>query len=188
MTKARFAGCVLLGAMCLSTAQADEWKMLPFKDPSWSPDFILAVTAGELDPDVDGVDSGTAVGAQLSLNCPWFEPPKGAIRQQFNYNSFDENGLEITTLEINPRYYMGEGDLTFGVGPGLGYLWAESDAAGVDTGMWALQLGADVEYRMGALYLGAGTRYQLTQDEELGATGQEGVDNWLTSVKLGINF
>jgi len=110
------------------------------------------------------------------------------IRQQFNYNRFDEDGLEIATLEMNPRYYMGEGDLTFGVGPGIGYVWAEADAAGVDEGMWALQLGADIEYRRGALYLGAGTRYQLTQDEELGNTGEKGVDNGLSTVKVGVNF
>jgi len=64
------AGFALLAAVGVSSAQAAEWTTLPFKDPSWSPDFTLALTVGSMDPDVDGVDSGTATGAQLSLNCP----------------------------------------------------------------------------------------------------------------------
>ena len=185
-TTTAIAGCMLATGLGLSSVQAAEWQTLPYKDPSWSPEFTLALTVGSMDPDVPGVDSDTATGMQLSLNCPWFAPPKGKIRQQFNYNRYDDQGLELTTLEMNPRYYMGEGDLTFGVGPGIGYVWAE--APGVDESVWAFQLGADVEYRRGALYLGAGTRYQLTQEENLGGAVEEDVDNWLTTVKLGVNF
>lgn len=171
--------CGLLFAVLAAPAQAEGWKMLPFKEPGWSPEFTLSVNTGPMDFDVDGVDTDNATGLQLSLNCPWFSPPAGNIRQQFNYNTFDHDGVKVTTFEMNPHWYTGKGGLTFGAGPGIGYVWVDPDS-GSDDSMWALQLSADVEYRTGALFIGAGTRYQFTENGD--------ADNLLTQVKVGVNF
>ena len=82
---------------------AEGWRALPFRDAEWSPDFTLALSYGSMDPDTSLGSSDPALGLQFSLNCPWFTPPQGMIRQQFNYNRFDEGQLEISTLEMNPR-------------------------------------------------------------------------------------
>jgi outer membrane scaffolding protein for murein synthesis (MipA/OmpV family) len=53
---------------------------------------------------------------------PGFTPPTGAIRQQFDIGTFDNNGLEIISFEMSPNYFMTRApNLTLGVGPGVGY-------------------------------------------------------------------
>lgn len=185
--KNNLLGTLLVVAMLApASAQAEGWNFLPYQDEDWSADLTLAATGGLMDPEVDGVDSDTAFGAQLSMNCPWFEPPQGNIRQQFNYTQYDEDSLEIRSLELNPHYYLGTGNLTFGIGPGLGYVWVDGGGSASDS-MWAGQISADLEYRRGRLFVGIGTRYQMTQGADFGA-GEEPVDNWLHQVKLGINL
>lgn len=169
----------VLFAGLITSAQADGWIMSPYKQAGWSPDFTLAVTAGPMDFDIAGMDVDTALGVQLSLNCPWFSPPSGTIRQQFNYNTFDNNNVTINTLEMNPHWYGSSGKLSYGAGPGLGYVWVKPDV-GLDDSMWAFQLSADVEYRHGVLFAGIGTRYQFTSGGD--------ADNLLTQVKFGVNF
>lgn len=183
----RILSCILALACGAGQAVAGEWRMMPFKDAEWSPDFTVALTYGVLDPDTNIADSDGALGLQVSLNCPWFSPPSGIIRQQFNLNRFDDHGLELTTFEINPRYYIGDGNLRFGFGPGFGYMWADPPLGG-NEGLWTLQLGADIEYRTGALFLGLGTRYQFTENERVGFSRDSGMDNWLTTAKVGMNF
>jgi len=176
---------VLFNATGLKAAEG--WQTFPFMDAEWSPDFTLALSYGIMAPDTNPDNSDPALGLQFSLNCPWFTPPQGMIRQQFNYNRFDEGLLEIATLEMNPRYYFGNGNLTFGVGPGVGYVWVDRDGFGSE-GLWAFQLGADLEYRQGRLFLGLGSRYQFTQDKMIGTSNDSGMDNWLTTAKVGVNF
>ena len=169
------------------TSDSGEWVMGPAFKPDWKPHFTVAATAGYLDPDINGVSGSSSPGIQLSLNCPWFSPPSGAIRQQFNYNTFDSDGQKLKSLEMNPRYFISASpSILIGFGPGLGYVWTESDP-GKDQNVWAFQLGADIEYRYKHLYLGLGTRYQWTQDKELGLANK-GADNLLTTAKIGINF
>jgi len=180
----------LLVAMASATVFAEQgkgWTLGPAFEDGWDPEFTVAATANHMDTDITGVDSDTSAGLQISLNCPWFQPPSGLIRQQFNINKFDKDGIELTTFELNPRYYVNMSPaLMVGFGPGFGYMWADADA-GEDNNMWTLQLGGDVEYRQGALFLGAGARYQFTQDEELGIDNK-GADNWLVQLKVGVNF
>ncbi|MGM0554615.1 MAG: hypothetical protein ACQETK_12760 [Pseudomonadota bacterium] len=171
-TAALFAGLI-------TTAHADGWTMKPYQQADWSPEFTLAATAGPMDADISGLGTDTALGAQLSLNCPWFTPPKGNIRQQFNYNTFDNDGVKISTIEMNPRWYGSSGNISYGAGPGLGYVRVNPDDGPSDS-MWAFQLGGDVEYRHGALFAGVGVRYQFTSGGD--------ADNLLGQVKLGVNF
>ena len=181
--------CALSSAASAENVVNDsgEWTLGPAFKPEWKPHFTIAATAGYLAPDIDGVSGSSSPGIQLSLNCPWFTPPSGAIRQQFNYNTFDNDGQQLKSLEMNPRYFMSASpSILIGFGPGLGYVWTESDL-GKDKNVWALQLGADIEYRHKRLFLAFGSRYQWTQDKELGLANS-GANNLLTQGKIGINF
>lgn len=180
----------LLATLTAASAYADEesgWVIGPAFEEGWEPEFTLALAANYIDPDIPGLDGDSSLGLQVSLNCPWFQPPSGVIRQQFNLNQFDKGGIELTTFEINPRYYV-EVTPSFraGLGPGFGYMWTDANV-GESEGMWTLQLGGDLEYRQGALFLGAGARYMWTQDKKIGLNN-DGADNWLVQVKAGINF
>jgi hypothetical protein len=180
----------LLTTLAVGQLQAEEeegWVIGPAFKGGWSPDFTLALSLNYIEPDIHGVDGDIGGGLQLSLNCPWFQPPSGVIRQQFNYNKFDKDGIELTTFEINPRYYVDVSPTTrVGAGPGFGYMWTDADV-GEENGMWTFQLGGDVEYRQGALFLGAGARYMLTENQSLGIDNR-GADNWLVQLKAGVNF
>ena len=116
-----------------------------------------------------------------------FSPPSGTIRQQFWLGRYEDNGVELQGLEINPRYFVDLGSgLSVGAGPGFGYLQGDSDfAESVD--MFTLQAGADLHYRYGRLFLGIGARYLWSTDKTLGP-GQEGADNAVVVGKIGINF
>lgn len=190
MKQRKLLAALILGMATIPASAAEgtgEWVMGPAFKPGWDPHFTIAATAGYLDPDIQGVDGGSAYGLQLSLNCPWFSPPTGAIRQQFNYNTFDNDGQEITSLEMNPRYFVSASpSILIGAGPGIGYVWTKSDL-GKDKNVWALQLGADIEYRHEQLFLALGTRYMWTQNKELGIDNK-GANNLLTQVKVGFNF
>ncbi|MFN2309920.1 MAG: hypothetical protein ABR553_09345 [Gammaproteobacteria bacterium] len=175
----------LLSVIALSgPAMAEDWVYMPAFKPGWEPDFTLAAVGGALD--VDHAGSGFYSGVELSLNCPWFQPPTGQVRQQFNIGTYDDD-MEITSFELNPNYFMTlSPGVTFGVGPGVGYARA-SYRNGPTEGLWSVQASANLNYRSGSLFLGAGARYQDTRDKTL-APGVRGADNWLLSAKVGINF
>jgi hypothetical protein len=183
---------VALASMLLSvSAVASDWEIMPFLNDGWSPNFTFALTAGKLN--INNGPYGTndsTYGAQLSLDCPWFQPPEGTLRQQFNYNVYDDNTLKIKTFELNPHYYLGnmkEG-LSYGFGPGFGYAWVTPNNIS-QTGFWTLQASVDVEYRVDEFFVGLGTRYQWSENNELGSSGvSQDIDNWLTQLKIGINF
>lgn len=186
----RLVSFVLLASVATAPVFAEEnkgWTLGPAFEEGWDPHFTIAATANYINPDIAGVDSDSSLGLQISLNCPWFQPPSGVIRQQFNINKFDNDGIELTTFELNPRYYVNMSPAVMvGVGPGIGYMWTDA-AVGAESNMWTFQLGGDVEYRQGAMFLGAGARYQLTENSPLGV-GNTGADNWLVQLKAGINF
>lgn len=184
--KIKLSTLTFLTAAALSgSALAEGWVMGPaFKD-GWDPEFTLAAVGGSMD--VDNADSATYKGLEFSLNCPWFQPPTGAIRQQFNIGTYDDNGFEITSFEMNPNYFMTlSPNLSLGIGPGVGYA-RTSYLNGPTEGLWSVQASANLNYRSGPLFLGAGARYQDTRDKTL-APGIRGADNWLINAKIGINF
>ena len=180
----------LLSSLATYPVIAEEeagWIFGPAFEEGWEADFTLALTANHINPDISGVGSDNSLGLQVSLNCPWFQPPTGLIRQQFNINKFDDDGIELTTFEINPRYYVNmTPSVMIGAGPGFGYMWTDA-SQGDESDMWTLQLGGDVEYRQGVMFLGLGARYQWTENESLGIDN-EGADNWLVQLKAGVNF
>jgi hypothetical protein len=90
-----------------------------------APAFVASVTGGLMDP--KHVDSGTAWGLELAMNCGLLQTPTGVVRTKLSYNRFDNDGLKLQTVELNPRWTTPIAqNLTLGVGPGIG--WVKSDS------------------------------------------------------------
>ncbi len=179
---------ILLAALALGAATtpvlaAGDWKFLPIAAKGYAPNFVASVTGGIMDP--QHVSSGGAWGLELAKNCGLLQTPTGVIRTKLSVNKFDKAGLELTTVELNPRWTIPVAkDLTFGIGPGIG--WVKADG-GRNVDLFAWQAGADLDYRVGQLNLGLGARWQDTVNKNLGG-GREGADNWLVQAKVGIAF
>jgi hypothetical protein len=183
-TTALMLGSAMLAAS--APAMAAGWGFLPAANPGYEADATLAVMGGMQDPDVDGVDADAAYGIELSLSCPTLKPPRGEIRQQISVTGFDNDGLEMTSFELNPHYLVPLAEnLDLGVGPGLGYVMAEGGRH--DDGVFALQAGASLHYRSGPLFLGAEARYQFTQEAEFGRRDED-LNNYRLLGKAGVNF
>lgn len=180
-------------ALLLSTtsyAETDELVLLPiFLDDNWKADAALSATTGYMDIDSSVAGGGMTYGLQLAFNCPVFTiPGEDVVLQQINLNFYDNNDLELTSLEINPHYYWKISDeVKFGAGPGLGYIWTDSKR-GKDSDLWAGQFGFALEYRKDSLYASFGSRYQWTASETIGEDEDKDLDNLLTTIKIGYNF
>ncbi len=163
---------------------ADDWKFMPVLDAKYKPDATLSLVGGVLNGTPAG--SGSYQGIEVAFNCLALQPPTGIIRSQISLGTFDHNGIKLTTFEINPHWTTSlANNLTFGVGPGVGYVKAEVN--GQTTNMAALQIGADLNYRIGTLNLGLGARWQDTSNKDI-APGIHGANNTLIEAKVGINF
>lgn len=163
---------------------ADDWKLLPVKDANYKPDVTLSLVGGSLSGTPAG--RGNYTGAELAFNCLMLQPPAGVIRSKVSYGQFNQNGLKLSTLEVNPRWTTGiTQNLTFGIGPGIGLV--KADVAGRTTNLAAFQIGVDLDYHIGALNLGLGARWQNTSNKAI-ATGMNGANNTLVQAKIGYNF
>ena len=165
------------------TALAGDWKLMPATDASFKAEPTVSLMGGIMNPDVPGADTDSVFGAELSFNCLALQPPTGKIRTQISWTRYDEGGLELNSVELNPHYLWKVGNnLELGVGPGLGYVSGKSGA--LDEGVWALQAGASVHYRSGNMFLGAEARYQFTEED----FGTSDLDNFRVMLKVGYNF
>ena len=170
---------------CAATpALADGWRLFPIADKDYRPDFTLSLVGGTLDPEHGSQDG--YVGVELAMNCGMLQVPSGVVRTKLSYGRYDKDGLELRIFEVNPRWTLPLTDrLSFGVGPGLGYVRAEAGSR--ETDLFAWQLGADLDYKLGRMNLGLGARWQDTVDKTI-APGRNGAENWLVQAKIGINF
>jgi hypothetical protein len=186
----KHAAVGLLSALLVTSGMAQaaegQWNFLAGMDKDYVANPTLSIMAGSLDPDISGASSDTVTGLELSLNCPLLQPPSNKIRQQVSYTRYDDQGLKISSFELNPHYVVDAmPGLGIGFGPGLGYVKAETAAD--SEGMFALQLGASLHYTaLGKLFLGAEARYQTTQSDDF--AGQKGADNFRIALKAGYNF
>lgn len=167
-----------------STAFADDWKFLPVRDADYKPDLTLSVVGGVMNGTPGG--SGAYRGLEVALNCMALQPPSGVIRSKISLGTFDHNGLKLTSFEINPRWTnLISKDLTFGIGPGIGFVKAEVN--GQSTNLAAFQVGADLDYQIGSINLGLAARWQDARKKDIGA-GIQGANNTLIQAKVGYNF
>ena len=173
-------------AISSQAAVASGWKFFPVQTDDYQFAPQLSVVAGTMKP-ADG-DSGSISGLELAINCPLVKAPNGVIRQQISITSYDENGVEIQSFELNPHYQIDVAqDVAFGFGPGFGYLTA--DGAGLDDSAITLQAGATLSYTMGQVVIGAEARYQLAVNDMKTSTGADvDLDNTRFMLKLGYRF
>jgi hypothetical protein len=170
-------------ALAASGSHAEGWSLMPVTDAGFKAEPTLAVMGGILNPEVTGADSDTAFGAELSFNCIALQPPSGKIRTQISWTRYDDSGLEINSVELNPHYVWKIGkNLEMGVGPGIGHVSGKAGA--LDDSVWAMQAGASLHYRSGNMFLGAEARYQFTEDD----FGGNDLNNYRVMLKVGYNF
>lgn len=183
--KLTLAGIFLLAAG--SAQAADEWTLLAGSQDGYKAEPAVSVMLGQMDPG-DNMDSGTITGIELSLNCPLIQPPSNRIRQQVSVTSYDEQGVEITSIELNPHYVVEVSPgLEIGGGPGLGYVMV--DNATSNDSVLALQLGVSAHYTLQSpLFIGAEARYQITAEDNFGAATKSDVDNFRFAIKAGYSF
>lgn len=183
--KRKFSVLALLSTLTLSgTALADGWTLFPVLNDGWKPEMTLAAVVGSMD--VKNIGTSDYQGAEISLNCPWFQPPTGAIRQQFNIGTYENGNASLTSFEMNPHYYISVAPgWSIGAGPGIGYVHGYVGDKQAD--MTSIQVSASANYRKGHFFASAGARYQDTLNKEI-TPNVNGMDNWLLSAKVGINF
>ncbi len=174
-----------------ASAEDQGWNWFAGSDENFVMEPAVSFIAGSMSP--KNGDSGNITGLELSFNCPLLQPPTNSIRQQISMTKFDENGLEVTSIEINPHYVAEiSPGLFIGGGPGFGYVSADTSTK--DTDMFAFQLGTSVRYNISELFfLGGEARYQITQNEHIGGAMMghgmnKGMNNWRVALKAGISF
>ncbi|HKK57383.1 hypothetical protein [Marinobacter sp.] len=177
-------GLVLASAS--TGAAAEEWDFLAGLSDDYQAKPSLALVGGIMDPDSGSLDSGAVYGVEFSLNCPLLQPPSNRIRQQLSLTQFDEDGVEITSLELSPHYVVPMSEnLEIGFGPGFGVL--DVEAGPEDEMLFGVHAGASVHYRQGAFFAGAEARYLVTTEERFGGTDRD-ADNARVLLKVGINL
>lgn len=167
-----------------TTAIADGFTFAPFLQEGFKYEPTLSFIGGQLDPDVDNVDESGVVGIELSFNCPLLATPTNGIREQLSITSFDKDGLEMTSFEINPHYVINlSPSFGIGFGPGIGLVNVEYD--GDSETAFTGQLGASLQYRTGTLYFGLEARQQYTANIDM---LDDDVNNTRISLKIGHDF
>ena len=185
----------ILTCTVLSTsvyAKSDELVILPiFTNDKWEANLEVAAVAGYMNFDRSGIDSGTVYGAEISFDCPVFTlPGDNLLRQQLAVSRYDKNGLKVTTIEINPYYFIDLSDkLVFGFGPGIGGVHGDPDN-GKDQWLFSVQAGAGLKYYINDFIVGADLRYQWTAEKNFSNTGgqKEDLDNARFLLKAGYRF
>ncbi len=172
------------------SAQSDEWKFFPaFNDDTWEANFEVAAVANYYIFERNELNNGLAYGVEVSFDCPVFTPPiENPLRQQLSVNRYDKNGLLITSIEMNPYYFINlSDDLVLGFGPGLGAIEANPDNA-KSQWLFSLQAGAGLKYYVDDFLIGADLRYQWTAEKDLGSGSKVGLDNTRFLLKAGYRF
>ena len=174
------------GALLLSTAasaQAQGWRFAPvFTDADFKLDPTLALTVGAVRPDGGDDDSLSAFGLEANFNCGLLQSPDNRIRSHLALSRIDDDGVEVTTLELSPRYTVPvSASVSIGVGPSLALLQVDNGRR--DEDLFGYGVTAGLDYRAGSLYAGADLRYQETTEEH-----RLDFANWAVTAKIGVNF
>lgn len=160
----------------------------PVLDSSFDPNFsILALDASvtadpyghRTEPASDAIQGS---GAELQLDCPWFQFGSNPLRQQISIVNYEYQGLKMRSLELNPHYVMTNGFVGLGFGPGFGFLEA-TDAYDQPHTFFTLQYGASLVLNLGWIQIAAESRRQMSQEEN-----GKSLDNLRQVLKAGFNF
>jgi len=179
------ASAALLGAV--NVQAADEWNWFAGLEDDYVAEPTVSIMLGQMDPG-DNLDSDTISGLEFSLNCPLVKPPSNRIRQQVSFTTYDDQGVEITSIELNPHYVVEVSPgLEIGGGPGLGYVMVDSGTS--DESVFALQLGISAHYTLQSpLFIGAEARYQITGEDNFGGSEEDDINNYRIALKVGYSF
>jgi opacity protein-like surface antigen len=175
-----------------SYAQSDEFKMFPiFTDDDFKANIEVAAVVGYMDFDRSAIDDRNVYGVELSFDCPVFTlPGNNPLRQQLSVNRSDKGGFKVTSIEMNPYYFIDlADDLVLGVGPGIGAVHGEPDN-GQDQWLFAVQAGAGLKYYMNNFLVGADLRYQWTAEKNFSNVGgqKEDLNSMRLLLKAGYRF
>lgn len=184
--KRKFAALAFFSTLAMSGSvmAADGWEWFPAGKDGWKSDFTLAAEVGSMD--VKKLGTGEYQGVEFALNCPWFCMPGGSLRQEFHLGAYKHGDASLTTFEMDPHYMVPiSPNWSVGGGPGIGFVRA--NVGGKSAVMSSFQVTADLDYNRGHFFFGVGGRYQNTLNKEI-APGVKGMDNWLVSAKVGLNF
>ena len=186
----RIATAPILLAATIAAAplavSAEGVELLPVMKEGYQAAPTLSLLVGAADYDVTGLDSDTVAGIEAAFDCPLVRLPGGTVRQQVSITGFDEDGLDVTSFELNPHYLVPVSDtLAIGFGPGIGYL--DADLGGDDEGVWALQAGVSAHLDLGTMFVGAELRQQWTQEERIAGRDRD-LDNARLMLKVGVKF
>ena len=181
--KATLLAAALATASLTAAAQGAQFAPL-LTDPNFKLEPSLALVAGSLKPQ-DG-SSDLYAGVELNFNCGLFQTADKRMRTHLLVGSYDKGGVELTTVELSPRYTMPMGNgFSVGIGPGIAYVSA--DAANQESSHFAWMVAGGMNYRSGAYYAGVDLRYQDTHEKRVAGVDRD-TDNWLLAAKVGINF
>jgi len=175
--------------MSSSLFAADEFKAFPiFTDKDFKLNTEVALVGGHMSFDNDGLDGGVMYGVELSLDCPVFTlPGNNLLRQQFSVNQYSEDDFDVTTIEVNPYYFIDiTENMVVGFGPGIGVAFA--DAAGEEETFFTYQVGAGVKYYMDSFLIGADFRWQGSNEKDFGSGDDVDIINTRIMGKIGYRF
>ncbi len=170
-----------------STWADNNWTWLAAGKEGYQTKPAISLLLGQIYPNGE-LENDTIGGLEFSLNSALLQPPSNRIRQQFSFSRAEENGVKISTLEMNPHYLVEViPGFELGGGPGLGYVVV--DRATGDGGVFALQLGLSMLYEGSSpLYLGAEMRYQFTAKDNFGTATKTDANNFRFAFKVGFSF
>lgn len=184
MSSTKLLASLLFIASALSNtaAFADGVTFLPGLKPGFKAEPTLAVTAGVMNAAAASDDAVGVYGLDFNMNCGLIQIGDNRVRTHLQLNRVDQSGVKATTVELSPRYTLPlGGGFSFGVGPALA--WVQADTAAGKNDLFGYGMASGMAYRKGHYFSGIDLRYLNTEER-----GRVELENWLLSVKLGVNF
>jgi opacity protein-like surface antigen len=169
----------------------DKFVAFPIlNDPTYKPNIEVALIGGYVGFANNDLDGGSMYGLEVSLDCPVFTlAGDNLIRQQLSVNKYSKNSADVTTIEMNPYYFMHlSKDLLLGFGPGIGAAFV--DVPGKETWLFTYQAGAGLKYYINKnVLVGLDVRWQGSVDKDYTGSGKDdNLNNTRTLAKVGYRF
>jgi len=143
----------------------------------------IALLGGVLKGDGDNTDWNPLYGVELSFECLLSD----STRSQLQYTHYDEDGIKMQQLSVNPHYIFNRGDtVEFGAGPHIGVTKVE--IANEDDTIFTYGVGASLRANVtNHFFVGAEARYEWTTDAEFNGV-EDDFNNAKVFAKIGYSF